>query len=64
MQIIVFRYGHRRERDKRITTHCALVSRVLGAKKMLYNGDYDSSLEKNIKEVKYALRKKYNSVSV
>jgi predicted SpoU family rRNA methylase len=36
VEIVVFRYGHRLERDKRTTTHCALVARVLGAKEIIY----------------------------
>jgi len=51
MKIIIFRYGHRIERDKRITTHCALVSRALGASKMFYSGQEDPNFEKSVKEV-------------
>ncbi|MCC6052717.1 MAG: tRNA (cytidine(56)-2'-O)-methyltransferase, partial [Desulfurococcaceae archaeon] len=30
-KIYVLRYGHRPERDKRVTTHVALVARAFGA---------------------------------
>ncbi len=51
MKISVFRFGHRRERDKRITTHCALVSRTFGADKMYYCEDEDDHLEESVKEI-------------
>lgn len=46
--IIVFRYGHRLERDKRTTTHCALVARAFGAKEIIYTGEEDPSVEKSV----------------
>lgn len=49
MVILVLRLGHRIGRDKRISTHCGLVSRAFGAKVMFYSGEKDSSLEKSIK---------------
>jgi len=51
MKIIIFRFGHRIERDKRITTHCALVSRAFGASKMFYSGQEDNHFENSVKEV-------------
>ncbi len=51
MKIYIFRFGHRLERDKRITTHCALVSRAFGATKMFYSGQEDPSFENSVKEV-------------
>lgn len=51
MKIYIFRFGHRLERDKRTTTHCALVSRALGASKMFYSGNEDPSFENSVKEV-------------
>jgi len=47
--LIVFRYGHRHARDVRVTTHCALVSRVFGADKLVYSGQKDSAFEESIK---------------
>mgnify|MGYP001626414361 CR=1 FL=1 len=51
MEVYVFRLFHRKERDKRVTTHCALVSRAFLAKKMFYCGDKDENLENKIKDV-------------
>jgi tRNA (cytidine56-2'-O)-methyltransferase len=44
--ITVLRIGHRPERDKRITTHVALVARAFGAKQILVD-TRDPGLEKN-----------------
>jgi tRNA (cytidine56-2'-O)-methyltransferase len=49
--MIIFRLGHRIERDKRTSTHVALVGRLFGMKKFIYSGDKDESLEKSIKKV-------------
>jgi len=46
--ITVLRLNHRAARDKRITTHCALVSRAFGADEMVYTGERDQSLEKSV----------------
>jgi tRNA (cytidine56-2'-O)-methyltransferase len=43
-EVTVLRLGHRPGRDKRITTHCGLVARALGAKKMVISGDEDDEL--------------------
>ncbi len=51
VEIVVFRYGHRLERDKRTTTHCALVARVLGAKEIIYTGEEDPSVEDSVLEI-------------
>ncbi len=49
--IIVFRYGHRIVRDYRVSSHCALVARAFGAKKVVICGEKDNTIEKTIKEV-------------
>lgn len=50
VKIYVLRLGHRPDRDKRITTHVALVARAFGA-----NGIYittkDESIEESVKKV-------------
>ena len=46
--IIVLRIGHRISRDKRITTHVALVSRAFGADKIFVDTE-DKKLEKTIR---------------
>ncbi len=51
MEIIVLRYGHRQVRDYRVTTHCCLVSRALGAKKIIICGEPDEKIIKNITEI-------------
>lgn len=48
--ISILRLGHRVFRDKRTTTHCALVSRSLGATNFYYTGEKDSSFEQSIEK--------------
>jgi len=48
--ITVLRMGHRIGRDKRITTHVALVARAFGADKIIIDTK-DANIEKNIKSV-------------
>ncbi|MFH1751718.1 MAG: tRNA (cytidine(56)-2'-O)-methyltransferase [archaeon] len=50
-EVIVVRYGHRIVRDYRVTTHCCLVARALGAKEIIVLGEEDKSLLETIKEV-------------
>ncbi len=47
----VFRYGHRINRDHRISTHVGLVARAFGASGMYYCGDRDERLEEKIRDV-------------
>ncbi len=49
--ITIFRLGHRRERDKRITTHVALVARAFGGDGMVYSGEKDENFEESVKKV-------------
>lgn len=49
--IHVLRLGHRPFRDQRITTHCCLVSRALGADKIIYSGEKDQKLEASINKI-------------
>ena len=46
--IVVLRLGHRLHRDARISTHCGLVSRALGAEKIIYSGEEDSQLIESV----------------
>ena len=48
--IVVYRYGHRPKRDKRITTRVALVARAFGADGIIID-TYDENVERNIKQV-------------
>jgi tRNA (cytidine56-2'-O)-methyltransferase len=50
MEIYVLRLGHRPERDKRVSTHIALVARAFGARG-IYFDVYDDSVFENVKEV-------------
>lgn len=49
--ILILKLDHRPIRDKRITTHCALVSRAFGASCFYYSGIEDYLLEKNIQTI-------------
>lgn len=48
--IVVLRLGHRISRDKRITTHVALVARAFGADKIIISTS-DRKIEKNIQSI-------------
>ncbi len=50
-KLTVLRLSHRKERDKRITTHVFLVARAFGATSGIYTGDEDQKLEENVKEI-------------
>ncbi|MBC7081198.1 MAG: HDIG domain-containing protein [Thermoplasmatales archaeon] len=50
MKVIVYRYGHRIERDKRMTTHVALAARAFGADGIFVDRK-DEELEKRIRKV-------------
>jgi len=43
--VAVLRYGHRPYRDLRVTTHCCLVARALGAEKIVIQGCEDPALK-------------------
>ena len=49
--IEVLRLSHRLKRDVRVSTHCALVSRALGASKIYYSGQHDSSYEDSVSKI-------------
>ncbi|WP_457614564.1 tRNA (cytidine(56)-2'-O)-methyltransferase [Methanopyrus sp.] len=48
---VVLRMGHRRERDKRITTHVCLTARAFGASGVLISGDRDESVIESVEDV-------------
>ncbi len=50
-EIVVLRYGHRPYRDIRVTSHCCLVARALGANKIVIEGFEDKELKKSIDNV-------------
>ena len=49
--ISVLRLGHRSQRDARISTHCGLVARALGASEIIYSGEPDPKLVESVKAV-------------
>ncbi len=51
MKILILRLGHRAGRDPRISTHCGLVARALGANGIVYSGERDRKLLESIKRV-------------
>lgn len=53
-ELVVVRLGHRIFRDVRTTTHCALVSRVFGAKEIVITGECEESLEKTVLDMNQA----------
>jgi tRNA (cytidine56-2'-O)-methyltransferase len=50
--ITVLRLGHRLHRDDRISTHCGLVARALGADSIIYSGDHDEKMVDGVLRVK------------
>ncbi len=49
--IEVLRLGHRISRDKRISTHVALVARTFGADKLYYTGQKDKDMENSVNKI-------------
>ncbi len=50
-RVTVLRLGHRRERDKRISTHVGLVARAFGASEIVYSGEEDARLLESVNSV-------------
>ena len=49
--VTIFRVGHRISRDKRITTHLALVSRAFGASGIIIAGEKDEKIIRSVEKV-------------
>lgn len=49
--LLVLRLGHRKERDKRVSTHVGLVARAFGADGILYAGEEDPGLVASVNAV-------------
>lgn len=47
----VLRLGHRPFRDRRVTTHLALVARALGARGMLVEGEIDRNIKESVSNI-------------
>jgi len=50
-KVIIIRYGHRPQRDIRLSTHVALVSRALGADGIIFTDITDEKIKKSIEKV-------------
>lgn len=50
-KVTILRLDHRKERDKRITTHVALAGRAFGAGEFVYSGERDAGLEESVRKV-------------
>jgi tRNA (cytidine56-2'-O)-methyltransferase len=50
-KIVVLRMGHRPQRDKRVTTHVALVARAFGANGIIVAGVRDRGVEQSVQKV-------------
>ncbi len=51
MAVWVLRYGHRRMRDARASTHVALTARALGAGGIIFEGDEDEGLMGRLRKI-------------
>jgi tRNA (cytidine56-2'-O)-methyltransferase len=50
-EIVVLRWGHRPQRDARLTSHVALVARALGADRLVLSDVKDVRIEETIKKI-------------
>ena len=50
-EIVVLRWGHRTQRDARLTTHVALVARALGASGFLLSDTVDEKIRETVEKV-------------
>jgi tRNA (cytidine56-2'-O)-methyltransferase len=50
-EIVVLRWGHRPQRDARLTTHVALTARALGASRFLLSDTIDNKIKETVEKV-------------
>jgi tRNA (cytidine56-2'-O)-methyltransferase len=50
-RVIVLRLGHRKKRDVRVTTHCCLAARALGADEIILSGEHDETPVETVRGV-------------
>ncbi|OGD48214.1 tRNA (cytidine(56)-2'-O)-methyltransferase [Candidatus Bathyarchaeota archaeon RBG_13_46_16b] len=50
-KIVILRWGHRPQRDARLTTHVALTARALGASGIVLSDTEDSKIKETIKKI-------------
>ncbi len=51
LQVVVLRWGHRPQRDARLTTHVALTARALCASGFILSDVEDSSIEETVRKI-------------
>ena len=51
VKVVVLRWGHRPERDKRLTTHVALTARAFGADGMILSDIEDEKVKASVEKV-------------
>lgn len=49
--LTILRLGHRLGRDERISTHCGLAARALGADSIIYSGEEDKGIIETIRDI-------------
>ncbi len=50
-EIVILRLGHRKNRDKRVTTHVFLAARALGARGGILSGERDDAVLESVRKV-------------
>ena len=60
-KVSVLRLGHRRDRDKRITSHLGLTARAFGADEVILSGDKDTSALETWDSVLSEIRGRFTS---
>ena len=50
-QIVILRWGHRPQRDARLTTHVALTARALGASGFILSDTVDESIKQTLQKI-------------
>lgn len=51
VRVVVLRWGHRPNRDKRVTTHVALTARAFGAEGIILSDVEDKKVEESVRKV-------------
>ena len=59
-QIVILRWGHRPQRDARLTTHVALTARALGASGFILSDIIDESIKQTIQKINDSFGSKFS----
>jgi len=51
-EIVVLRWGHRPQRDARLTSHVVLTARALGASGLILSDIHDEKIKETVEKVK------------